>query len=59
MTRLNAEIVKVLAQPEVRERLISQGIDPIGNSSEQFSAYVQSEIGKWAKVIKATGVKAE
>jgi tripartite-type tricarboxylate transporter receptor subunit TctC len=59
VTRLNAEIVKVLAQPEVRERLISQGIDPIGDSPEQFSAYVQAEIVKWARVIKATGVKAE
>ena len=57
--RLNMEIVKALALPEVRERLISQGIDPIGNTPQQFAAYVQSEIGKWAKVIKATGVKAE
>jgi tripartite-type tricarboxylate transporter receptor subunit TctC len=59
VTRLNAEILKVLALSEVRERLSSQGIDPIGNSPEQFAAYVQSEIGKWAKVIKATRVKAE
>ena len=59
VTRLNAEIVKALALPEVRERLVAQGIDPIGNTPAQFAAYLQSEIGKWAKVIKATGVKAE
>ena len=59
VTRLNVEIVKALALPEVRERLVAQGIDPIGNTPAQFAAYLQSEIGKWAKVIKATGVKAE
>jgi tripartite-type tricarboxylate transporter receptor subunit TctC len=59
VTRLNAEIVKVLALLEVRERLIPQGIDPLGNTPEQFAAYLGSEIVKWAKVIKATGVTAE
>jgi tripartite-type tricarboxylate transporter receptor subunit TctC len=57
--RLNAEIVKVLALPEVRDRLVSQGIDPIGDTPEQFAAYIRSEIGKWAKIIKSTGVTAE
>ncbi len=59
VARLNTEVVKVLALPEVRERLITQGIDPLGNSPEQFAAYVRAEIVKWAKVIKATGVTAE
>jgi tripartite-type tricarboxylate transporter receptor subunit TctC len=59
VTRLNAEIVKALALPDVRERLISQGIDPVGNTPEQFATYLGSEIVKWAKVIKATGVTAE
>jgi tripartite-type tricarboxylate transporter receptor subunit TctC len=59
VTRLNAEIVKVLALPEVRDRLIPQGIDPLGNTPEQFAAYLGAEIVKWAKVIRATGVTAE
>lgn len=57
--RLNTEIVQALASPEVRDRLIFQGIDPVGNTPEQFAAYIRSEIVKWAKVIKATGVKPE
>ncbi len=57
--RLHAEIVKVLALSDVRDRLVSQGIDPVGNTPEQFAAYIQSEIVKWAKIIKATGVTAE
>ena len=59
VTRLNAEIVKVLQVPDVRERLIAQGIDPVGNSPDEFAAYIKSEIGKWAKIIKSTGVTAE
>ncbi|MBI4189852.1 MAG: tripartite tricarboxylate transporter substrate binding protein [Betaproteobacteria bacterium] len=56
---LNSEIVKVLGTPEVKKGLYVQGLDPIGNTPEQFAAYVQSEIDKWAKVIKASGVKLE
>ena len=59
IARLHAEIVKVLALPEVRDRLVNQGIDPVGNTPEQFAAYIQSEIVKWAKIIKSTGVTAE
>jgi tripartite-type tricarboxylate transporter receptor subunit TctC len=57
--RLNAAIVKALALPEVTERFAAQAIDPIGSTPEQFSAYVKSEIVKWAKVIKTSGVKPE
>jgi tripartite-type tricarboxylate transporter receptor subunit TctC len=59
VARLNNEIVKVLALPEVKDRLVTQGIDPIGNTPEQFAAYIRSEIVKWAKIIKSTGVTAE
>ena len=59
VTRLHSEIVKVLTLPEVRDRLSAQGIDPVGNTPEQFAAYIKSEIVKWAKIIKTTGVTAE
>ncbi|HEV7821690.1 MAG TPA: tripartite tricarboxylate transporter substrate binding protein, partial [Burkholderiales bacterium] len=56
VARLHAEIIKVLALPDVRERLVSQGIDPVGNTPDQFAAYIRAEIVKWAKIIKSTGV---
>jgi tripartite-type tricarboxylate transporter receptor subunit TctC len=57
--RLHGEIVRALNSPDLRERLISQGADPIHRTPEEYTAFVQSEIVKWAKVIKAAGIKGE
>ena len=57
--KLNSEIVKVLAQPEVRRQFAAQGIDVIGGTPEQFAAYIRAEIAKWARVIKDSGARAE
>ncbi|MBI4193734.1 MAG: hypothetical protein HY526_01510 [Betaproteobacteria bacterium] len=59
VTRLHAEIVNTLRQPEVQERLASQGATAIGNTPEQFAAYIRSETGKWTKVLKTAGVRAD
>ena len=57
--KLNSEFVRAVKSPDLRERLIAQGADPVGNSPEQYTAFVQAEISKWAKVIKAAGIKGE
>ncbi len=57
--RLNAEVNKILALPDVRERLAGIGADPIGGTPQQFGALVQSEIAKYAEVIKATGARVD
>ena len=57
--RLNADTVKVLAQPEVRQQFATQGIDVLGGTPEQFAAYIRNEIVKWARVIKESGARAE
>ena len=57
--KLNAETVAILKIPEVRERLLADGAEPVGNTPEQFGAFIKSEIEKWGKVIKAAGLKAE
>ena len=56
--RLHAETVKILAGP-ARQRLEVQGFEPIGGTPAEFSAYIKSEIAKWAKVIKDAGIPAE
>jgi tripartite-type tricarboxylate transporter receptor subunit TctC len=57
--RLNSEIVRALKSPDLMARFKDLGADPIGNTPEQNTAYVQNEINKWAKVLKAAGIKGE
>jgi tripartite-type tricarboxylate transporter receptor subunit TctC len=57
--RLNSEILRSLKSPDMQARFKDYGADPIGNTPEQATAYVQNEINKWGKVIKAAGLKAQ
>jgi len=54
--RLNAEVTRILRQPDVVERLSGQGADPVGNAPEAFTAFIRAEIEKWAKLVKAAGM---
>ena len=57
--RLNAEFVKVMREPDLKQRLASLGADPLTSTPEEFSNYLRSEIEKWAKVVKASGMKVD
>ncbi len=57
VNRLNAEVTKALATPEVREKLQAQGAEILGSTPEQYGAYIKAEIERWGKVIKASGVQ--
>lgn len=59
LDRLNAEIVRAVRSPDVSERLRSSGADPVGSTAEEYTAVVQNEIAKWAKVIAAAGIRGE
>lgn len=59
VARLNKAAVEAIQSPQVHEKLMSQGAVLVGNTPEQFSAQIRSDIDKWAKVIKAAGVKPE
>ena len=54
-----AVMVNEDAAHALRERLLADGAEPVGNTPEQFGAFIKSEIDKWGKVIKAAGLKAE
>ena len=56
VTKLGESAMKALADPQVKERLVSQGIDPATGGVEEFTAYYNAEVAKWAKVIKAAGI---
>ena len=59
IARLNAAIVKIAHAREMQERLTAEGADAVGNTPEQFAQIIKSDIAKWAKVIKASGARAD
>jgi len=59
VTKLNAEIVKILRRPDVKERLAADGAEPIGNTPEEFGAFIKTEIARWAPVVKASGARPD
>jgi tripartite-type tricarboxylate transporter receptor subunit TctC len=58
-TKLQADIAKVLALPEVKARLNGIGFDPIGSGGEQFATYIRDEMAKYEKIIKDAKIKVE
>ena len=58
ITRLNADIVKVLQSSDMRARFAEQGAEPVGNTPEQFLEFLKADLAKWAAVIKSAGVRA-
>ena len=57
--RLSTEIVRIVQQPDMKERLLAQGADPIGMPAEEFRAYVKAELAKWSKVVQASGARVD
>ena len=59
VVRLNTEIARIVAMPEVKERLAVLGFDPVSNDVAQFTDYIREEVTKWAKVIKESGARVD
>ena len=59
VTRMHAEVVRILRDPAIREKLSSQGADPVGSTPEELAEYMREETAKWAPLVKASGAKAD
>jgi tripartite-type tricarboxylate transporter receptor subunit TctC len=57
--RLHAEFTRALAAPDVREKMLSLGAEPVGSRPEEFAAYIRRESEKYARVIRASGARAD
>lgn len=58
-SRLAAEVKKALDHPQVREQILAQGVEPVANTPPEFRKFVNDEMAKWAKVIKAANIQAD
>ena len=59
ISKLNAEVVKVVQKPDVRARLVDLGADPVGNSPQEFDKQIRDDIKMWAKVVEFSGARAD
>jgi tripartite-type tricarboxylate transporter receptor subunit TctC len=59
VAKISADANKVLADAEVKQRLLAQGAEPSGNTPDQFAAYIRNDQAKWSKLIKETGITSE
>ena len=59
VTKLNGEVVRIIAQSGINDRFVSLGAELVSSTPAEFGAYIKSEIAKWGKVIRDSGVKAD
>ena len=57
--KANAEIVKMLKSPDMNKRFLTQGVEPLTSTPQEFAARIASEIANWRKVVKAANIKVE
>jgi tripartite-type tricarboxylate transporter receptor subunit TctC len=57
--KVHADVVKVLAEPELRKKISEMGADVVGNSPEEFGAWMRAESAQWAEVIKSANIRPE
>jgi tripartite-type tricarboxylate transporter receptor subunit TctC len=59
VAKLNAEVVRIIHNQDMKAVLVNDGSEPIGNTPDEFAAIIKAETAKWTKVIKSAGIKAE
>jgi len=59
VTKLNTDIVGIVRQPDVKERILADGSEPVGNTPEEFRKYLHADLNKWAKLVKESGAKLD
>ena len=57
LNRLHDELIRILQMPDVHERIVADGSEPVGSSPEEFRQYMLADLAKWAKLVKESGAK--
>ena len=59
IAKLHGELTRILQFPDVREKLAANDFEPVGNTPDEFAAFIKKEMVKWAKVVKESGAKVD
>ena len=59
VTRLNGELVKIIAMPDTKEKMQNAGFEPLSSTPEKFAEFIKTEIVRWGKVIKDANISIE
>lgn len=59
IARLHSEVANILRTAEVRQRMAALGAEPVGNTPEEFGAFLKAEMARWGKIIKQKGIRSE
>jgi tripartite-type tricarboxylate transporter receptor subunit TctC len=59
VARLQAEVTKILHSQEVKQRMAALGAEPVGNTPDEFGAFIKAEMARWGKIIKEKGIRSE
>ena len=59
VTRIHDAFARVMAQPAVRDKLLAGGVEPVGDSPDEFARFNRAEIAKWSKIARDVGARAE
>jgi len=59
VARLNAAVIAALKNPELRERFVALGADPLGTTPQVFAEFIRAELSKWGKAVKDSGARVE
>ena len=57
--RLHSEVAKILRTPEVRQELAALGAEPVGDTPEEFAAFLKAEMARWGKIIQEKGIRSD
>jgi tripartite-type tricarboxylate transporter receptor subunit TctC len=59
LKKLSGDVVRIVAEPDIKEKFFNTGVEPMASTPEQFAAIVKGEIARLGKVVKEAGIKAE
>jgi len=59
INRLHAAVVQALKDPEVHDRLVRMGIEPVGNTPQEFAVFLQEQFARWAGLVKSNNIRVE